>query len=730
LLDSRVFPAAEQEAIANQVRDELRAQMRRANDRSTAEWRQLKSFADWQRYRDEKVAALKKSLGAWPEPPNPLPTRVSATVEGDGFVIENVLFESRPGWWVTANLYRPTMPRGSLPGILICHAHHTPKEHGELQDMGMTWARAGCYVLVMDQVGHGERRQHPFDKAADFEKPFRVGHADYYFRYDNAMQLHLVGESLVGWMAWDLMRGVDLLLTRPGIDAKRLILLGAVAGGGDPAAVAGAIDDRFAAVVPFNFGGPQPETRYPLPDDAETSFNYAGSGSWESTRNLRDSAAHGFLPWVIVGGIAPRRLVYAHEFHWDQARDPVWKRLQTIYQWAGQPSFLDFTHGSGAVTGSSPTDTHCTHIGKVHRRRIHEAFRSWFGIDVSSDSEFSGRLSGERLRCWTPELRQELQPKTLAAMTTALADQLQEQRARERATRFGRHDPRGYLRSRWTELLGIASEDPLATTQETRQEQVGTCSVTAVVLGNSSGHRTPVLLLKPKNLTAKYPVVVAICSQGKERLLRERATEVAELLAQGTAVALIDPRGLGESKLGDSHGRRSSATSYSSTALMLGTPLLGLQLRDVRTALTWLRQQPDFKGRTFAVWGESFTPPNPENAKFRQPRDDDGALPAPSEPQAPLLAILTGLFEDDVAAIYSAGGLKDWRSLLADYLVLTAHDSIVPGALTAGDIPDLIAAQRSATKIRVEAEVDGWNRPVPSTAKRSSPVALLTGQQP
>ena len=82
--------------------------------------------------------------------------------------------------------------------------------------------------------------------------------------------------------------------------------MGAVAGGGDPAAVTAAIDPRVKAAVPFNFGGPQPETVYPLPDDAERSFNYIGEGSWESTRNLRLSARDGFLPWVIVGAASPR----------------------------------------------------------------------------------------------------------------------------------------------------------------------------------------------------------------------------------------------------------------------------------------------------------------------------------------------------------------------------------------------------------------------------------------
>src|SRR5262249_19703369 len=161
---------------------------------------------------------------------------------------------------------------------------------------------------------HGERRQHPFTDAAKYPHPFKPGRQDYYFRYNVGLQLHLVGDSLMGWMVWDLMRGVDLLLSQPGMDARRVVLLGAVAGGGDPAAVTAARDRRIAAVVPFNCGGPQPETVYPLPADAGESFNYAGGGSWESTRNLRLSARDGFLPWVIVGSVAPRGLVYAHEF--------------------------------------------------------------------------------------------------------------------------------------------------------------------------------------------------------------------------------------------------------------------------------------------------------------------------------------------------------------------------------------------------------------------------------
>ena len=286
--------------LASMVNDDLRKRRDLIHDRERKAWAEISTRAQWEKYRDEKIAALRQTIADFPETPKAVRTLIAKTIEGDGYAIENIVFESRPGFWVTGNLYRPAKLGAKMPGILIAHSHHNPKTEGELQDMGVTWARAGCLVLVIDQLGHGERRQHPFVNEKSYPEPFRVGRQDYYFRYNSGVQLALVGESLIGWMAWDLMRGVDVLLARPGIDKEAIILLGAVAGGGDPAAVTAALDPRIKTVVPFNFGGPQPETRFPLPEGVEKTFNYMGGGSWESTRNMRLSGQAGFLPWVIV----------------------------------------------------------------------------------------------------------------------------------------------------------------------------------------------------------------------------------------------------------------------------------------------------------------------------------------------------------------------------------------------------------------------------------------------
>ena len=59
----------------------------------------------------------------------------------------------------------------------------------------MTWARAGCMVLVIDQVGYGERRAHPFNSSDYYDKNYRVSRQDYYYRYDSGIQLQLAGDS-------------------------------------------------------------------------------------------------------------------------------------------------------------------------------------------------------------------------------------------------------------------------------------------------------------------------------------------------------------------------------------------------------------------------------------------------------------------------------------------------------------------------------------------------------
>src|SRR5262245_3243523 len=116
--------------------DYLNQKIKDANARDRAAWAKINSKADWEKFRDERIAALRKSLGTFPEVPRFMRMKTARTIEAADYAIENLLYESRPGVWVTGNLYRPRVEREKMPVILIVHSHHAPKEQGELQDMG------------------------------------------------------------------------------------------------------------------------------------------------------------------------------------------------------------------------------------------------------------------------------------------------------------------------------------------------------------------------------------------------------------------------------------------------------------------------------------------------------------------------------------------------------------------------------------------------------------------
>ena len=717
-LDTSVVPASQRDAARRDWIEEIRRRRQAANAGDMAAWNAVNSREDWELMRGQRLKKLVESLSLHPQIRRPkVRCRVSGRLAGDGFAVENLVYRGRMDYPVTANLYLPEPARKSMPGIVLCHSHHSPRTQGELQDMGMTWARAGCCVLVIDQLGHGERRQHTFRTSEDYPGTFRRSRQDYYFRYDVGVLMHLSGESLIGWMVEDMRCGIDLLVSREGVDSKRIIVMGAVAGGGDPAGVTAAVDDRVAVAVPFNFGGPQPESPYPLPEDAATSFNYLGGGSWESTRNLKGTAPGGFFHWAIVGSLAPRRLIYGHEFSWDRERDPVWKRLQRIWGWYDRAGNLGFAHGHGLLRGDSAKASHCNNIGPVHRKMISPYLSRWMDVPVPA-KEYRKRFEVSRLQAW-PVDTDSLPPvhTVLQRLVSRLDLQL------DKRPDGGLFDRRRTLSgSGLVSRLGPERVATSKTVQVLRQSEARVTenvSVNRVLLKSSDGVRIPLLLMRNSQGKRARAAVVMVAQAGKRSLLKSRAGEVASLLAGGVAVCLVDVRGTGETRAGDGRTRRSYATSLSSTELMLGTTTLGQRLQDLCSVLAWLRTVEGIDMKRLAVWGDSLAEPNPPKTRFAVPHGVD-SRPRGSEPLGPLLAVLALWREPSLAAAVGArGGLVAFSSVLGHRFVYLPHDCVVPGAAILGDIAGVVELCRPRP-LRLAGLVDGYNRAVsPQVAEKA-----------
>lgn len=593
-----------------------------------------------------------------------------------------------------------------MPVILIAHAHHAPKHQGELQDMGVLWAKAGCMVLVIDQLGHGERRQHPFVDAKSYPKEFRVGRQDYYFRYNLNLQLSLVGDSLMGWMAWDLMRGLDVCLARPGADKERVILLGSVAGGGDPAAVTAALDPRFTCVVPFNFGGPQPENRFPLPDDAETSFNYTGSGSWESTRNLRDSARDGFLPWVIVASVAPRKLIHAHEFSWDRDRDPVWKRYQKVWGFYDATDNLSYTTGTGTIHINNADASHCTNIGPIQRKGIYAALKKWFNIP-RPEKEPNERRSAEELRCWTDEAAKELKPRPLHEVLGAIAKEQERVERKELA----KLSPEEQIETRKSQLLHTYGSNPpraLPIRVETKELIKGCQTQWMEWFDEFAMVFTPLT----KDEKAKFPIVCCLCAEGLHVFLRERSVAISHLIQSGVGVCIVFLYGTGTDRPTNDRGRSSYSAALNSTSLMCGWNLMQARWPQAENMFT-LGNVEHVDRERIAIWGESFSTPNnvadvAVPADLRQPNI---AEPLGAEIASTLAFVKSGSNRFNPRAVLARGGLVSYRSVLDSPFVHVPHDALPINVFRAGDLPDVWAAL-APKPLRLEGLVDGTNRRV------------------
>src|SRR5205807_7073841 len=83
-----------------------------------------KSLEEWQARRPRLRQEYFDMLGLWPVPPKmPLNTRVTGILEHEDVLIEKLHFQSRPGLYVTANLYAPKKAKGKLPAVLYLCGH-------------------------------------------------------------------------------------------------------------------------------------------------------------------------------------------------------------------------------------------------------------------------------------------------------------------------------------------------------------------------------------------------------------------------------------------------------------------------------------------------------------------------------------------------------------------------------------------------------------------------------
>jgi dienelactone hydrolase len=287
---------------------------------------------------------------------DPLPRRtpLEATIhsrrEHDGYTIENVYFQSIPGYYVTCNLYRPTRP-GPHAAVINFHGHGAGRRTPDMDARCASLARMGAVALSVDMVGAGE-------------SPVPTN------RHRNPVSLTM--------QAWNAMRAIDFVTSLEGVDADRIGVTG-YSGGGTQTFITAALDPRVAVSAPV----------------AMVSAFHFGGCDCESGLPIHKSSRHDINNPVIAALAAPRpQLIISDGGDWTantpQVEFPFIKQIYTLLRAADQVENAHFPNGKHDYNAEK-------------RAALYPFLARHLKLDLSAVQDAEGKITEAWLTAETPE---------------------------------------------------------------------------------------------------------------------------------------------------------------------------------------------------------------------------------------------------------------------------------------------------------------------------------------
>ena len=274
----------------------------------------------WEKRRPEYVEQYYYMLGLSPRPERTdLAATVTGTLKGDGYEVDLLHYQCRPKLYVTANLYRPADAKAGerLPAVLYVCGHSGRGRNGNkvaFQSHGIWLARHGYVCLMVDTLQLGE--------IAAFH------HGTYNLE---RWWWHSRGYTPAGVEAWNGVRGIDYLLSRPDVDPERIAVTG-ISGGGAATFWVAAADERVKVAIPVS-GMADLESYVPnrvINGHCDCMFLY-NTFQW---------------PWTRIAGlVAPRPMLFVNSdndriFPMD-ANERITNRLERLYSQFGSSGEFD-----------------------------------------------------------------------------------------------------------------------------------------------------------------------------------------------------------------------------------------------------------------------------------------------------------------------------------------------------------------------------------------------------
>jgi len=226
-------------------------------DRYSAAPRRLRFQASTKRQAEEWQKALRAKLieliGGIPSARPPLRPVTLETRAFPGYRREKIVFDSRPGVSVLAYFLLPERAQPPAATVICVPGHgrgvddivgideqglERTDKAGYQHDFAIQVAEAGMAAVAIEPMAFGCRRD-PINARQGLSRkgcePVAGGAL-------------LIGETMIAWRVWDVMRTLDYVATRPELDASRVGCMG-ISGGGTATLFSAAVEPRLRAAM-------------------------------------------------------------------------------------------------------------------------------------------------------------------------------------------------------------------------------------------------------------------------------------------------------------------------------------------------------------------------------------------------------------------------------------------------------------------------------------------------
>ncbi len=612
------------------------ARLREAERRRLAAFDAVGTKAEAEAHVRSVRERIAQCFGPFPAK-TPLNARIAGGFERDAYRVENIIFESRPDFLVSANLYLPKGLDRAAPGVVGTCGHSANGKAAEFyQSFAQGLARQGYVVLLYDPIGQGERLQYV---DSQFKGLIGTGTREH---LQAGNQQFLVDEFIGSWRAWDGIRALDYLLTRGEVDPNHIGVTGN-SGGGTMTTWLCALEQRWSMAAPSCFVTTfRRNLENELPADTEQCPPRA--------------IARGLDHEDFLAAMAPKPvMILAKEKDYFDIRgtEEAYGRLKRLWRLLGAEDNLSLFIGS-TYHGFSPENR--------------EAMYGWFNRTTElSESSQEPQLTIEAdktLSCAPNGQVASLGSKPIFEFTAEKAKAL----VSARPGISGRHLRSSIRQKLRLEERSASSYVRILRSRDERNYPKPHAACYAVE--TEPGIHALVYRLSDERLLSRPPrgkrrAVLYLSHHSADREIRDEPL-VRELIDAEPESAFFagDVRGVGESRP-DTTRPDSFLTPYGSDyfyaihSLMLDQPYVGRKTHDALAVIDWLEKYDHEKIHLAAVgWG---------------------TFPA----------LFAGVLSPVVQQLTLKGAPDSYRQIAETKLYDQPLSSFVPGVLESFDLPDI-----------------------------------------